>query len=48
MPKIKVNDIRMFYEVHGEGFPLIMIMGFTGTQVGGTLAGFKRSPRNLR
>jgi len=30
MPKIKVNDIQMFYEVHGEGFPLIMIMGFTG------------------
>jgi len=30
MPKVKVNDIQMFYEVHGEGFPLIMIMGFTG------------------
>ena len=30
MPKVKVNDIQMFYEVHGEGFPLIMIMGLTG------------------
>ena len=30
MPKVKVNDILMFYEVHGEGFPLIMIMGLTG------------------
>lgn len=30
MPKVKVNDIQMFYEVHGEGFPLIMVMGFTG------------------
>ncbi len=30
MPKVRVNDIQMFYEVHGEGFPLIMIMGLTG------------------
>lgn len=30
MPKVRVNDIQMFYEVHGEGFPLMMIMGFTG------------------
>jgi len=30
MPKVKVNDIHIFYEVHGEGFPLMMIMGFTG------------------
>jgi pimeloyl-ACP methyl ester carboxylesterase len=30
MPKIKVNDIQIYYEVHGEGFPLIMIMGWTG------------------
>ena len=30
MPKVKVNDIQMFYEVHGGGFPLMMIMGFTG------------------
>jgi 3-oxoadipate enol-lactonase len=27
MPKVKVNDIQVYYEVHGEGFPLLMIMG---------------------
>jgi pimeloyl-ACP methyl ester carboxylesterase len=26
----KVNDIEMYYEVHGEGFPLIMIAGLGG------------------
>jgi pimeloyl-ACP methyl ester carboxylesterase len=30
MPKVKVNDIQVYYEVHGEGFPLIMIMGLGG------------------
>jgi pimeloyl-ACP methyl ester carboxylesterase len=28
MPKVKVNDIEMYYEVHGEGTPLLMIMGY--------------------
>lgn len=27
MPKVKVNDINMYYEIHGDGFPIIMIMG---------------------
>ncbi|NVM31204.1 MAG: alpha/beta hydrolase [Candidatus Helarchaeota archaeon] len=27
MPKVKVNDINMYYEIHGEGFPIVMIMG---------------------
>ncbi len=27
MPKVGVNDIQIYYEVHGEGFPLIMIHG---------------------
>ena len=27
MPKIEVNDINIYYEVHGEGFPLVMITG---------------------
>ena len=31
MPKVKVNDIQIYYEVHGEGFPLIMIMGLSGS-----------------
>ena len=30
MPKVKVNDIQIYYEVHGEGFPLIMITGLGG------------------
>ena len=30
MPKVKVNDIQIYYEVHGEGFPLVMIMGWNG------------------
>ena len=30
MPKVKVNDIQIYYEVHGEGFPLLMIMGLGG------------------
>jgi pimeloyl-ACP methyl ester carboxylesterase len=27
MPKVKVNDIQVYYEVKGEGFPLVMICG---------------------
>jgi 3-oxoadipate enol-lactonase len=27
MPKARVNDIEIYYEVHGEGFPLVMIHG---------------------
>jgi len=27
MPKVKVNDIQVYYEVKGEGFPLVMING---------------------
>jgi pimeloyl-ACP methyl ester carboxylesterase len=30
MPTIKVNDINIYYEIHGEGFPLIDIMGLAG------------------
>ena len=31
MPKVTVNDIEMYYEVHGGGTPLVMIMGWGGT-----------------
>jgi pimeloyl-ACP methyl ester carboxylesterase len=31
MPKVIVRDIEMYYEVHGEGTPLVMIMGWGGT-----------------
>lgn len=30
MSKIKVNDININYEIHGDGFPYIMIMGLGG------------------
>ena len=30
MSKAKVNDINMYYDVQGDGFPLVMIMGFLG------------------
>ena len=29
MPKIQVNDIEIYYEIHGEGFPIVMIHGFS-------------------
>ena len=29
MPRVKVNDINIYYEVHGDGYPLIMIMGLS-------------------
>ncbi len=31
MPIINVHDINIYYEVLGEVFPLIMIMGESGT-----------------
>jgi len=30
MPKVKVNDIQICYEVKGKGFPLVMITGLGG------------------
>lgn len=30
MSKAKVNDINIYYDVHGDGFPLVMVMGFLG------------------
>jgi pimeloyl-ACP methyl ester carboxylesterase len=29
VPKVKVDDIQIYYEVKGEGFPLIMIQGLS-------------------
>jgi 3-oxoadipate enol-lactonase len=34
MPRVRVNDIEMNYELHGEGEPLVLIMGFTGSLEG--------------
>ncbi len=27
MPTVEANGLRIYYEVHGQGFPLVMIMG---------------------
>lgn len=32
MPYIKVNDINMYYEIHGDGEPLVLIVGL-GTDI---------------
>jgi pimeloyl-ACP methyl ester carboxylesterase len=31
MPRVKVNGINLYYEVHGRGFPVVFQHGFTGT-----------------
>ncbi len=33
MPKVKVGDINMYYEIHGQGEPLIFINGWNMCQV---------------
>ncbi|MCC6056186.1 MAG: alpha/beta hydrolase, partial [Desulfurococcaceae archaeon] len=30
MPKVRVGDIHIYYEILGQGEPLVMIMGRTG------------------
>jgi pimeloyl-ACP methyl ester carboxylesterase len=34
VPKAKVNDIQLYYEVHGEGEPLMLIMGLGASTLG--------------
>jgi pimeloyl-ACP methyl ester carboxylesterase len=34
VPRAKVNGINLYYEVHGNGEPLVMIMGFAGSNGG--------------
>ena len=34
MPKAQVNGINLYYEDHGEGYPLVFIHGFAGTTYG--------------
>jgi len=31
MPKIRVNNIELYYEVHGQGYPVVFTHGFAGT-----------------
>ena len=30
MPKITANDINLYYEIHGQGQPLVFVAGFSG------------------
>lgn len=32
MPRIRIGDIKMYYEIRGKGFPLVMIMGLTANK----------------
>ncbi|MHA1580203.1 MAG: alpha/beta fold hydrolase [Candidatus Freyarchaeota archaeon] len=32
LPKIRIGDIKMYYEIHGKGFPLVMIMGLSANK----------------
>ena len=34
MPKIKVNDIEMYYEIHGSGEPIVFVSGFSADHLG--------------
>jgi 3-oxoadipate enol-lactonase len=38
MPKVKINDISMYYEIHGQGEPLVLIAGFSVDHLAWTLA----------
>lgn len=42
MPTARVDDIEMYYEVSGDGPPLVLILGLAGdlSEVGGIIAGF--------
>ena len=44
MPYVKVNDITMYYEIHGEGEPLVLIPGWGGeiSSIAGLIADFAR------
>ena len=33
MPRAKINDINIYYESHGEGFPLVLAYGLGGSTV---------------
>jgi 3-oxoadipate enol-lactonase len=31
MPRVRVDDLEMYFEVHGNGFPLVLISGYSGS-----------------
>nr|MDO8091831.1 alpha/beta hydrolase [Candidatus Sigynarchaeota archaeon] len=32
LPRIRIGNIKMYYEIHGKGFPLVMIMGLSANK----------------
>lgn len=44
MPKVKVNDIAMYYEIHGQGEPVVFVAGFSADHLawGDVLNQFKQ------
>ena len=28
MPKVQVNGVHLYYEMHGQGYPLVLVAGF--------------------
>ena len=47
MPYIKVNDIQMYYEIHGEGEPLVLILGL-GTDISEGVNSYIGLQKNFR
>jgi hypothetical protein len=47
MPYIKVNDIQMYYEIHGDGEPLVLIVGLEPTYRSGRES-FVGSQKNIK
>jgi pimeloyl-ACP methyl ester carboxylesterase len=34
MPRVRIDDLEMYYEVYGNGFPLVLISGYSGSSEG--------------
>lgn len=47
MPRVQVNGIKLYYEIHGEGAPLVMIIGFGESSEGWSWF-FGASPDEVR
>jgi 3-oxoadipate enol-lactonase len=39
MPKINIDGLHMYYEVAGEGDPLVLISGLSGDHLAWTITG---------
>jgi pimeloyl-ACP methyl ester carboxylesterase len=48
MPIVRARDIELYYEVHGDGEPLLMIMGLGGSALGWAPALLADLARSLR